>query len=209
MIFCWISGNQSRSRGNSAKTGCVSPHPAGSRTQWWKDTSLPMPCEKARFLGYEIHILRADDKHDHRVNAASTAGRVSCSRKRENARCANYMQGKPIHRRSESTMMSIASWPNTKRSIAELSNTTAWLTTSTHWKKPTSHGIIAGEDPGKQVQNFVPENLPTISANYHHQRRYLQGTLVVVINRTKEAIRLIWSSPLRWNKWSHRDDDVK
>jgi hypothetical protein len=31
-----------------------------------------------------------------------------------------------------------------------------------------------GEDPGKQVQNFLPENLPTILHDYHHQRGYLQ-----------------------------------
>jgi len=53
----------------------------------------------ARFLGYEIHILQANDKHDHRgqrcING-SVGLRVPASVK--NARCAKYMRrGKPIH----------------------------------------------------------------------------------------------------------------
>ena len=53
----------------------------------------------ARFLGYEIHILHADNKHDHRgqrcING-SVGLRVPSSVK--NAYCAKYMRrGKPIH----------------------------------------------------------------------------------------------------------------
>ena len=55
--------------------------------------------EVARFLGYEIHILHADDKHDHRgqrcINGI-VGLRVPTSVK--NARCTKYTRkGKPIH----------------------------------------------------------------------------------------------------------------
>lgn len=54
--------------------------------------------EMARFLGYEIHILHADDKHDHRgqrcING-SIGLRVPASVR--NARCAKYMRAWKTH----------------------------------------------------------------------------------------------------------------
>ncbi len=55
--------------------------------------------EAAKFLGYEIHILHADDKHDHRgqrcING-SVGLRVPKSVIKDH--CLKYMRsGKPIH----------------------------------------------------------------------------------------------------------------
>jgi hypothetical protein len=55
--------------------------------------------ETARFLGYEIHILHADDKHDHRgqrcING-SVGLRIPTRVKQ--GHCAKYLRrGKPVH----------------------------------------------------------------------------------------------------------------
>ncbi|MDQ3829862.1 MAG: reverse transcriptase domain-containing protein [Candidatus Tectomicrobia bacterium] len=55
--------------------------------------------DKAKFLGYEVHVLHADDKHDHRrqrcING-SIGLRIPLQVKQE--KCAQYMRrGKPIH----------------------------------------------------------------------------------------------------------------
>lgn len=55
--------------------------------------------EKAKFLGYEVHVLHADDQHDHRgqrcING-SIGLRIPVQVKRD--KCANYQRcGKPIH----------------------------------------------------------------------------------------------------------------
>ena len=89
--------------------------------------------EMARFLGYEIHILHADDKHDHRCQRCingSVGLRAPSSVK--NARCAKYMRkGKPIHlmqRINDDAYSIVTQYQAEYRGV---SNTTAWLTTST------------------------------------------------------------------------------
>jgi hypothetical protein len=54
---------------------------------------------KARFLGYEIHILHADDKHDHRGQRCINGSVGLCvPTSVKNAQCAKYTRkGKPIH----------------------------------------------------------------------------------------------------------------
>ena len=55
--------------------------------------------EKAHFLGYEIHTLQADDKHDYRGQRCIN-GAIGLRVPREviQAKCAKYMRkGKPIH----------------------------------------------------------------------------------------------------------------
>lgn len=55
--------------------------------------------EKAHFLGYEIHTLQADDKHDYRGQRCIN-GAIGLRVPREviRAKCAKYMRkGKPIH----------------------------------------------------------------------------------------------------------------
>ena len=52
------------------------------------------------------------------------------------------------------------------------------------------------EDAGKQVQNFMPENLPTILHNHRHQRGHLQGTSGESQSGLQEAPgSSFWSSP--------------
>ena len=55
--------------------------------------------EKAHFLGYEIHILHADDKHDYRgQRCINGAVGLRIPRTIKQTHCAKYMRrGKPIH----------------------------------------------------------------------------------------------------------------
>lgn len=55
--------------------------------------------EKVNFLGYEIHVLHADDKHDHRGQRCIN-GSVGLRVPKNviSSHCAKYMRrGKPIH----------------------------------------------------------------------------------------------------------------
>ena len=55
--------------------------------------------EKARFLGYDVHVYHADDKHDHRGQRCLNGGiGLRVPKRVIEARCAKFTRGgKPIH----------------------------------------------------------------------------------------------------------------
>ncbi len=135
--------------------------------------------EAANFLGYEIHILHADDKHDHRgqrcING-SVGLRIPKSVITDH--CVKYMRsGKPIHltQRVNDDAYSIVS-----QYQAEYPWNSPVLS---HGLQPphafsaeTSYGAFPCKNFGSYVQNYLSENLQTVSHNHCYKRWYLQGT---------------------------------
>ena len=86
--------------------------------------------QKAKFLGYEIHAIHEDSKHDHRGQRCINGNiglRIPQNVKRE--KCAKYMKhGKPIHMPQRTID---EAFHNIKQNIEELCNTIGWHITFT------------------------------------------------------------------------------
>ena len=95
--------------------------------------------DKAKFLGYEVHALHADDKHDHRrqrcING-SIGLRIPLQVKKE--KCAKYMRrGKPIHlpqRTIESAYSTVARYQAEYRGLVQYYRLAYNLHTLSHLK---------------------------------------------------------------------------
>jgi hypothetical protein len=88
--------------------------------------------QAARFLGYEMVVMHADDKHDHRGHRSINAGiglKVPVDVIR--AKCAPYLhRGKPVHRTERRSTLTSASSPSTSPSTGVSRSTTGWRSTA-------------------------------------------------------------------------------
>ena len=168
--------------------------------------------EKARFLGYEIHILHADDKHDHRGQRCINGNvglRVPTSV--INARCARYMQkGKPIHLRqriNDDVYSIMTQYQAEYRGIVQYYRMAYNLHTLGKLRQVTEISLV------KTLANKFKTSCQRIYRRYSTTITIKEGiykVLQVVVNRdSKKPLEAHFGAvPLRWNKWVALDDDV-
>ncbi len=168
--------------------------------------------EVARFLGYEIHILHADDKHDHRgqrcING-SVGLRVPTSVK--NAHCAKYMRkGKPIHlaqRINDDVYSIISQYQAEYRGVVQYYRMAYNLHTLGKLRRVTEVSLV------KTLANKFKTSCQKIYRRYSTRITIKEGTykvLQVIVNRDskKPLVAHFGAVPLRWNKWVALDDDT-
>jgi group II intron reverse transcriptase/maturase len=167
--------------------------------------------EAARFLGYEVHTLHADDKHDHRgqrcINGAIGL-RVPADVIQ--AQCAKYMQrGKPIHlmqRVSDSAYSIVAQYQAEYHGVVQYYR----LAYNLHrlnrlkWVMETSLAKTLAKK-FKTSKKKVFRRFKTFHQNEHDTYRVLE----VTVNRGPDQSPLVarfGGIPLRWNKWAAIND---
>lgn len=168
--------------------------------------------EVARFLGYEIHILHADDKHDHRgqrcING-SVGLRVPASVK--NAHCAKYMRrGKPIHlaqRINDDVYSIVSQYQAEYRGVVQYYRMAYNLHTLGKLRRVTEVSLV------KTLANKFKTSCQKIYRRYSTSITIKEGTykvLQVVVNRDskKPLVAHFGAVPLRWSKWVALDDDT-
>ena len=165
----------------------------------------------ARFLGYEIHILHADNKHDHRgqrcING-SIGLRVPSSVK--NAYCAKYMRkGNPIHltqRVNDDAYSIVAQYQAEYRGIVQYYRMAYNLHTLGKLRRTMELSLV------KTLAKKYKTSCQTIYRRYSTSITTQEGTykvLQVVVKRgAKNPLESHFGAvPLRWNKWVALDDD--
>jgi group II intron reverse transcriptase/maturase len=168
--------------------------------------------EVAQFLGYEIHILHADDKHDHRgqrcING-SVGLRVPTSVK--NAHCAKYMRkGKPHHlaqRINDDVYSIVSQYQAEYRGVVQYYRMAYNLHTLGKLRRVTEVSLV------KTLANKFKTSCQKIYRRYSTTMTIKEGTykvLQVVVNRDskKPLVAHFGAVPLRWNKWVALDDDT-
>jgi group II intron reverse transcriptase/maturase len=169
--------------------------------------------EVAQFLGYEIHILHADDKHDHRgqrcING-SVGLRVPASV--TNARCAKYMRkGKAIHlaqRINDDAYSIVSQYQAEYRGIVQYYRMAYNLHTLGKLRRVTELSLV------KTLANKLKTSCQKIYRRYSTTITIKEGTykvLQVMVKRdSKKPLEAHFGAvPLRWNKWVALDDDVR
>ena len=167
--------------------------------------------EVARFLGYEIHILHADNKHDHRgqrcING-SVGLRVPSTVK--NAHCAKYMRkGKPIHlnqRVHDDAYSIVAQYQAEYRGIVQYYRMAYNLHTLGKLRRVAELSLV------KTLAKKYKTSCRKIYRRYSTSITIKEGTykvLQVVVERdSKKPLESHFGAvPLRWNKWVALDDD--
>jgi group II intron reverse transcriptase/maturase len=169
--------------------------------------------EVARFLGYEIHILHADDKHDHRgqrcING-SVGLRVPASVR--NARCAKYIRkGKPIHlaqRINDDAYSIVSQYQAEYRGVVQYYRMAYNLHTLGKLRRVTELSLV------KTLANKLQTSCQKIYKRYSTTITIKEGTykvLQVMVKRdSKKPLEAHFGAvSLRWNKWVALDDDVR
>ena len=165
----------------------------------------------ARFLGYEIHTLHADDRHDHRgqrcING-SVGLRVPSSVK--NAYCAKYMRkGKPIHltqRINDDAYSIVAQYQAEYQGIVQYYRMAYNLHTLGKLRRVMELSLV------KTLANKYKTSCQKIYRRYYTSITIKEGTykvLQVIVDRgSKKPLESHFGAvPLRWNKWVALDDD--
>lgn len=168
--------------------------------------------QKAHFLGYEVHILHADDKHDHRgqrcING-SVGLRVPPSVKK--AQCAKYMRGgKPIHlpqRLSSDAYSIVNQYQAEYRGVVQYYRMAYNLHTLSLLKRVMELSLV------KTLANKFKTSCQRIYRRYRTTIDIKEGTYKVLQVRVdrgsskKPLITHFGGVPLRWNKWVTLDDN--
>ena len=168
--------------------------------------------QKARFLGYEVHILHADDKHDHRgqrcING-SVGLRVPSHVMK--AHCAKYMRrGKPIHlpqRLSSDAYSIVSQYQAEYRGVVQYYRMAYNLHTLGRLKRVTELSLV------KTLANKFRTSCQKIYRRYRTTIDLKEGSykvLQVKVDRgpkKKPLITHFGGIPLRWNKWVALDDN--
>lgn len=167
--------------------------------------------EVARFLGYEIHILHADNKHDHRGQRCinGSVGLLVPSIVK-NAHCAKYMRkGKPIHlnqRVNDDAYSIVAQYQAEYRGIVQYYRMAYNLHTLGKLRRVTELSLV------KTLAKKYKTSCHKIYRRYSTSITIKEGTykvLQVVVERDlKKPLESHFGAvPLRWNKWVALDDD--
>jgi group II intron reverse transcriptase/maturase len=167
--------------------------------------------EVAHFLGYEVHALHADDKHDHRgqrcINGAIGL-RVPASV--INAHCAKYMRGsKPIHlmqRVNDSAYSIVAQYQTEYRGVVQYYR----LAYNLHqlqklkWVMETSLTRTLAKKY-KTSRGKIYQQFQSIRRIEGHTYKVLE--ISVDRGPTKEPLVAYFGGiPLRWNRWAKISD---
>ena len=168
--------------------------------------------EVAKFLGYEIHILHADDKHDHRgqrcING-SVGLRVPKSVIKDH--CAKYMRaGKPIHltqRVNDDAYSIVSQYQAEYRGVVQYYRMAYNLHTLSLLKRVTELSLV------KTLAKKFKTTCQKIYQRYRTTIETKDGTykvLQVTVERdsNKPLITYFGGVSLRWNKWVKIDDNL-
>ncbi len=168
--------------------------------------------EVAKFLGYEIHILHADDKHDHRgqrcING-SVGLRVPKSVIKDH--CAKYMRaGKPIHltqRVNDDAYSIVSQYQAEYRGVVQYYRMAYNLHTLSKLKRVTELSLV------KTLAKKFKITCQKIYQRYRTTIETKDGTykvLQVTVERdsNKPLITYFGGVSLRWNKWVKIDDHL-
>lgn len=166
--------------------------------------------EVAKFLGYEIHVLHADDKHDHRgqrcING-SIGLRVPKSVIEDH--CAKYMRsGKPIHlaqRVSDSTYSIVSQYQAEYRGVVQYYRMAYNLHTLSKLKRVMELSLVRtlANKFKTTCQKIYKKYLTTIDTEDG-----IYKVLLVKVEREGKPplITYFGGVSLRWNKWVNTDD---
>jgi group II intron reverse transcriptase/maturase len=170
--------------------------------------------ESAHFLGYEIHTLHADDKHDHRgqrcING-SIGLRVPVEVIRN--QCARYMKReKPIHRMervNDSAYSIVAQYQ------AEYAGVVQYYRLAYNLHRLGQLKWVMEVSLVKTLAKKFKMSCPEIYHRYRALHIIQEGTYKVIqvtVKRGDEKPPLethFGGIPLRWNKWVTIHDDVQ
>jgi len=168
-------------------------------------------CDTARFLGYEVHTLHADDKHDYRgqrcING-SPGLRVPADVIQ--AHCAKYMRrGKPIHlmqRVSDSAYSIVAQYQTEYRGVVQYYRLAYNLHRMSRLKRVMETSLAKTlAKKFKTTKRRIFRRLKTLHRNEHG----LYKVLEVTADRGPDKPPLVarfGGVTLRWNKWAAIND---
>ncbi len=167
--------------------------------------------EKAHFLGYEIHILHADDKHDHRGQRCINGSvGLRIPRTIKQTHCAKYMRrGKPIHltsRINNDAYSIVAQYQAEYRGVVQYYRMAYNLHTLNGLKWVMQLSLI---------KTLAKKFKTTCRQIYHRYKATISTTegtfqvLQVVKPREPQAplITHFGGVSLKWNKWVAIDDE--
>lgn len=167
--------------------------------------------EAAKFLGYEIHILHADDKHDHRgqrcING-SVGLRVPKSVIKDH--CVKYIRkGKPIHlvqRVNDDAFSIVSQYQAEYRGVVQYYRMAYNLHTLSKLKRVMELSLV------KTLALKFKTTCQKIYKRYRTTIDTKDGTyrvLLVIVERDhkKPLITYFGGVSLRWNKWVKIDDN--
>ncbi len=166
--------------------------------------------ETAKFLGYEIHILHPDDKHDHRgqrcING-SVGLKVPKSVIKDH--CVKYMRsGKPIHlaqRVSDDAYSIVSQYQAEYRGVVQYYRMAYNLHTLSNLKRVMELSLV------KTLAKKFKTSCRKIYKRYRTTIDTKDGTyrvLQVIVERdSKKPLTTYFGGvSLRWNKWVKIDD---
>lgn len=162
--------------------------------------------QKARFLGYEVHTLHADDKHDHRgQRCINGAIGLRVPVKVIQTHCAKYMRrGKPIHlmqRTNDSVYSIVAQYQTEYVGVVQYYRLAYNLHqfSQLKWVMETS------------LTRTLAKKLKTTRRNIYqrykttHENQFGTYKVIEVVEERgedkKPLIARFGGVPLRWNKW--------
>jgi group II intron reverse transcriptase/maturase len=168
--------------------------------------------EVARFLGYDLHVLHADNKHDHRgqrcING-SVGLRVPPNVIK--AKCVKYMQGgKPIHlmqRVNDDPYSIVSQYQAEYRGIVQYYRMAYNLHTLGRLRQATEVSLVKTlakkfKTSCRKIYRRFRTNLETENGTYK--------VLQITVNQgsPKPLTTHFGGVPLRWNKWVAIDDEI-
>lgn len=167
--------------------------------------------ETARFLGYEVHVLHADDKHDHRKQRCingSIGLRVPMQVKRKY--CQKYMRkGKPIHlaqRIQDDAYSTIAQYQAEYRGIVQHYRMAYNLHTLGELKWVMEVSLA------KTLANKFKTSCQKIYRKYGTTIPTIEGDRKVILAKVERKppkeplVAYFGAVSLKWNKWAAIND---
>jgi hypothetical protein len=162
--------------------------------------------EVAYFLGYEVHTLHADDKHDHRGQRSINGGiGLRVPARAIHDRCAKYMRrGKPIHlmqRVSDSAYSIVAQYQAEYRGVVQYYRLAYNLHRLNQLKWVVETSLT------KTLAKKFKTSRSKIYRKYRASHQNEHGTykvLEITVDRGPDKPPLVarfGGIPLRWNKW--------
>jgi group II intron reverse transcriptase/maturase len=167
----------------------------------------------ARFLGYEIHTLHADDKHDHRGQRCIN-GHIGLRVPAQviQAQCAKYMRrGKPIHfkqRVNDDAYSIVAQYQAEYRGVVQYYRLAYNLHRLSQLKWVAETSLV------KTLAKKYKTSRSKIYRRFRalHQNEYgIYKVLEVKVDRGPDKTPLVarfGGVPLRWNKWVAINDRI-
>jgi hypothetical protein len=162
--------------------------------------------EVAYFLGYEIHTLHADDKHDHRgQRCINGAMGLRVPARVIQTQCAKYMRrGKPVHlpqRVNDSAYSIVAQYQAEYRGVVQYYRLAYNLHRLSRLKWIMETSLVKTlAKKFKTTRGKIYKRFKTLHQNEHGVYKVLEITVDRGPHQTPLVARF-GGVPLRWNKW--------